>query len=324
MVTNDTFVNFLHCKRKAFLLATGIDGQPTDIETVLLDRGRVYRRRAMETLLARCCVHDVVLDPPCLEAALKGKPQFIVNASVSADGVSSNIDALERLHRASHRSSNIYAPVLFTPNETVSRFDKLLLGFNALALSFVQRGLPPFGKIIHGTNCTLTKCTLKPLMGDVRKLVAQIQAVETESVAPRVTLNRHCICCEYQGECRQLAKEADDLSLLRGLPDREIERQRRRGVTTVTQFGYTYRPGRRGKLKTGAARRHDHALQAVAIREQKIYVMDSPTIPTAFAALYLDVEGVPDQGFDYLIGLLVVVDGRSTTYSFWADDRTQE
>jgi hypothetical protein len=196
VVTNDTFVSFLHCKRKAFLRAAGIDGQPTDIETVLLDRGRIYRRRAMETLFARFCEHDVVLDPPCLEAALKGKPQFIVNASVSADGMSSHIDALERLHGRSHRSSTIYAPVLFTPNETVSRFDKLLLGFNALALSFVQGGLPPFGKIIYGTNCTLTKCTLEPLMGHVRKLVAHIQAAETESVAPGVTLNRHCICCE--------------------------------------------------------------------------------------------------------------------------------
>jgi Transposase IS66 family/RNase_H superfamily len=41
-------------------------------------------------------------------------------------------------------------------------------------------------------------------------------------------------------------------------------------------------------------------------------------------ALYLDVEGVPDRGFDYLIGLVAVVGDRTTTHFFWADDRTQE
>ena len=36
--------------------------------------------------------------------------------------------------------------------------------------------------------------------------------------------------------------------------------------------------------------------------------MDSPTIPRSRAALYLDIEGVPDRSFDYLIGLVAVVD----------------
>ncbi len=47
VVTNDIFVSFLHCKRKAFLLAAGTTGRPTDIETVLVDLEHIYRRQAL-------------------------------------------------------------------------------------------------------------------------------------------------------------------------------------------------------------------------------------------------------------------------------------
>jgi hypothetical protein len=40
--------------------------------------------------------------------------------------------------------------------------------------------------------------------------------------------------------------------------------------------------------------------------------------------VYLDVEGNPEEGFDYLVGLLVVEGGHEQRYSFWADTRDQE
>ncbi|MBI3464177.1 MAG: IS66 family transposase [Planctomycetes bacterium] len=324
MVTNDTFVSFLHCKRKAFLHSAGILGQPADIEAVFLDLGRVYRCQALEAFLATYREQDVVYDPPCLEAALRSRPQVIVNATAVADGLSSLVQAAERMEGTGPRSAPFYAPVLFILNETVSRGDKLLLAFNALALSSVQGVFSPIGKIVHGNTYRVLKCKIEPLVGEVRKLVVQIQALQAEGAAPRVTLNRHCNSCEFRADCLRLAEDVDDISLLGGLSENEIEKQQSRGVTTVTQFAYTYRPGRRGKRKTGKARKHDHALQAVAIRDQKVYVLDSPTVPRSRAALYLDVEGIPDRDFDYLIGLVAVVGECSTTYSFWADDRTQE
>jgi predicted RecB family nuclease len=324
VVTNDTFVSFLHCKRKAFLRAAGIPGQPADIETVLLDLGRVYQRQALEAFLAPYREQDVSHDPPRLEVALKISPPVIVNATASADGSSSLIQAAERMKGMDQRGAPVYAPVLFILNETVSHADKMLLAFNALVLSSVQGVLPPIGKIVHGSTYKVLKCKIEPLVGEVRKLVAQIQAQAEGATAPRVCLNRHCNICEFRADCQRLAEEADDLSLLRGLSEKEIQKQQSRGVTTVTQFAYTYRPGRRGKRKTGKARRHDHALQAVALRDKKVYVLDSPTVPHSRVALYLDVEGIPDRGFDYLIGLVAVVGDCTTTHFFWADDRTQE
>ncbi len=324
MVTNNIFVSFLHCKRKAFLLAAGTHGRPTDIETVLVELGHIYRQQALETFCAPYREQDVLYDPPRLEVTLKSSPQIIVNATASGDGLSSLIQAAERMKTTDPNGASVYAPVLFILNETVSRTDKLLLAFNALALSSVQSVLPPIGKIVHGHCHKVLKCKIEPLVGEVRELVAQIQAAQAEGVAPRVTLNRHCNICEFRADCQRLAEEADDLSLLRGMSEQEVEKQRSRGVTTVTQFAYTYRPGRRGKRKSGKVRKHDHALQAVAVRDKKVYVLDSPTVPRSRAALYLDIEGIPDRGFDYLIGLVAAVDDCTKTYFFWADDRTQE
>ena len=62
MVTNEIFVSFLHCNRKAFLRRR-TPGHPADIETVLLDLGQTYRRQALEAFLApypeqdACMIH---------------------------------------------------------------------------------------------------------------------------------------------------------------------------------------------------------------------------------------------------------------------------
>jgi predicted RecB family nuclease len=324
MVTNDIFVSFLHCNRKAFLRSTGIPGQPTDIETVMLDLGQTFHRRALQAFLSPYSGQDILYDPPRLPKVLKSPIQVIVNATASADGLSSLIQAAERMKRIDQCSASIFVPVLFILNETISYADKMLLAFNALVLSSVQGVLPPIGKIVHGSTYKVLRCKIEPLIGEVQKLVAQIQAALAEGAEPKVRLNRHCNICEFRPDCQRLAEEADDLSLLRGMSEKEILKQKSRGVTTVTQFSYTYRPGRRGKRKTGKARKHDHALQAVAIRDKKVYVLDSPTVPRSGVALYLDIEGIPDRGFDYLIGLVAVVGDKTTTHFFWADDRTQE
>ncbi|HTG61990.1 MAG TPA: IS66 family transposase [Terriglobia bacterium] len=47
-------------------------------------------------------------------------------------------------------------------------------------------------------------------------------------------------------------------------------------------------------------------------------------MPDSAVKIYLDMEGIPDEGYVYLIGLLVVENGSERHYSFWADSRDQE
>src|SRR5262249_26772981 len=307
VITNDIFVGSLNCKRKGFLKAAGGPGEPTDFEALHLALDRLYRQQALAAFLGRYDAAAVVRDPPSVEAAVRCRPEAIVNATAEADGLRAQIHVLERVDGAGGRNA-AYAPVLFVRGEHVTRADKLLLAFQALALAAVQGPVPAVAKLVHGAAGKVLRVKVEPLLGEVRKLVAEIQALWGAGTPPRLTLNGHCAVCAFRAACRRVAEEADDLSLLRGLPAKEVEKQRARGVTTVTQFSHTYRPGRRGKRRSGKARKHDHALQALALREKKGYVLDSPTLPRAGGALYLDVEGLPPRHFDYLIGPLVAPD----------------
>ena len=82
----------------------------------------------------------------------------------------------------------------------------------------------------------------------------------------------------------KLAIEKDDLSLLAGLPDKEKAKLNSRGIFSVTQLSYTFRPRRRSKRQAGRPEKYHHALKALAIREKKIHVVGTPQ---------LRIEGTP-------------------------------
>src|SRR5712692_2089046 len=75
MITNDIFVSFLYCNRKAFLRTAGVPGRPTEIELVLLDLGQTYRRQALQAFLSCYDAQDVSHDPVSLDQPLKSRAQ---------------------------------------------------------------------------------------------------------------------------------------------------------------------------------------------------------------------------------------------------------
>src|SRR5262249_31708949 len=120
------------------------------------------------------------------------------------------------------------------------------------------------------------------------------------------------------------AVREDNLSLLRGLGEKEVQAYARKGILTLTQLAHTFRPRRKGKRSVRRPHHRYHALQALAIRDKRVYLFGTPEVADAPVRIYLDIEGVPDQGFVYLIGM-TVVEGRSEEHhSFWADTREQE
>lgn len=137
-------------------------------------------------------------------------------------------------------------------------------------------------------------------------------------------MNRHCAECEFRNCYRQQAKEADDLSLLSGMSEKERAQHRSKGIFTVNQLSYTFRPRRTPKRAKNPAKPHHFSLQALAIRENCVYIHGSPILPECKSKVYLDIEGLPDRDLYYLIGALVVTEEREAFYSFWADTKSDE
>jgi len=97
-----------------------------------------------------------------------------------------------------------------------------------------------------------------------------------------------------------------------------------RGIFTVTQLSYTFRPRRSSKRHVQRPLKHDPALKALAVRKSQIHVVGMPSWTELVNPVYFDVEGVPDREFYYLIGLRHKVGDQHVQLSFWADGPSDE
>ena len=60
-------------------------------------------------------------------------------------------------------------------------------------------------------------------------------------------------------------------------------------------------------------------LQALALRTGKVYLQTPPAVVRKPVELFLDIEGIPDEQFNYLFGIRVRRGDRGTMHSLWAD-----
>ena len=65
--------------------------------------------------------------------------------------------------------------------------------------------------------------------------------------------------------------------------------------------------------------KNDNKLRALAIKKKQIHVVGDPSIKPDGIPIFLDVEGMPDREFYYLVGLRFESAGKHIEHSFWAD-----
>jgi len=316
-LTDDLFVAFLKCRYKAYVMLRGTAGE-SDYQQLQARLAAEYRIAARQEMLRTRDPASVIVSPPLLADALRSRPALILDAPADdADG-SCRLDALER------STGGAYTPILFAPHQRVVADDRLRLAFGASVLARLQGQEPTAGRIVHGPQFRPTRVSLPTLARPVRDTIDQLRVLQASASPPPLMLNRHCTECEFRRSCRASAIETDHLSLLRGLTPKEIVGLNRRGIFTVTQYSYTFRPGRLKRAAERAARKHDQSLQALAVREGKLYVARRPEVRDARMRAYLDVEGLPGRDFYYLVGLSID-DGTARRHvSLWADQEADE
>ena len=118
--------------------------------------------------------------------------------------------------------------------------------------------------------------------------------------------------------------EKDDLSLLAGMTEKERKKLNGKGIFTVTQLSYTFRPRRRPKRFVSKIEKYHQALKALAIRERKVHVVGKPELNIEGTPVYLDVEGLPERDFYFLIGIRIPIADGFVQHSFWADNNEDE
>jgi predicted RecB family nuclease len=138
-------------------------------------------------------------------------------------------------------------------------------------------------------------------------------------------LNKHCPLCPFQRSCQAQAEQEDNLSLLDGVTARVKRQYEKKGIFTVKQLSYLFKPRKPKKRSRKPPQvTHKVELQALAIREKKIYLQELPALSRQPVELFLDMEGVPDRGRYYLMGLLVCQGDTTEHHAFWADTDQDE
>ena len=322
-ISDRLFLNYLQCKYKAYLKLAGKSGIKGEYEKFLDDQNVSYRHYARDHFQQNNQITPHPEATITFKDIKKQKQGVATNVSIANDRHDLTLDAVE-LAAISSSQQPVYNPIIFLPRYKTTKQDKLLLAFCGLALSHEQKTEPSSGRFIFGDKLLSSKAQLPSLIKAAGKIEKEIVKMMEMQTAPRLRLNDHCKKCEFQADCMAIAKEKDDLSLLRGLSGKEIDNLNKRGIFTVTQYSYTFRPRRAKKLMTQKIVKHHNSLNALAIRTQTVYIAGKPELPTAPTRVYFDIEGIPDENFYYLIGLIIDDGTNVTTHSFWANDKSEE
>jgi predicted RecB family nuclease len=316
-ITSEILVAYSQCPRKAFLLlCTKERGTPHEYTEILEQQRQNNQRKYLDMLQRKNA--DV---QPYTSDNLKGKYEFLFNVTLEANGLAARCAILNKVRTHSTLGHFSYEPTTFAGTHGIKKEQRLELIFAGHVLEEVQGKHPISGRII-GLDDKSHKVKLENSLKSLRPFLEPLQewAADPSPDPPSLILNKHCSICQFRNLCRAKAEQEDNLSLLDGISTpKAINKYEKKGLFTVKQLSYTFKPRKRKKrAKNPPPVTHKPELQALAIREGKIYLQGLPELTQQSMELFLDIEGVPDQQFYYLIGLLVCQGETAVYHPFWA------
>ena len=165
--------------------------------------------------------------------------------------------------------SGTFVPVLLLPWDKPDVSDSLLVCFGALALSQATGILADTGTLIYGEGHRRKTVKIGDHAARTRQIIDAIGATCHSREPPPLVLNRHCAVCDFQPRCRGLAVERDDLSLLSAMTGKERAKCNAKGIFTITQLSYGYRPRRRKRNRPDAESSTKSAKRTASDRQER-------------------------------------------------------
>jgi predicted RecB family nuclease len=321
-ITSEVVVAYSQCPRKAYLLLFSPEQGELHEYVSLLER---QRHENHERYLDRLRHKHADVQPYTLGNLGNGSP-VLFDACLQAHGLVAACDFLTRGKEPSPGGQHQYDPTLCVGTHSISKEQKLALAFTGYVLGHLQPRPPMTGRLIamDGTSHTMK---LDPRATDLLPLLNALHTWTTDAAPepPPIILNKHCPLCPFQHACHAQAEQEDNLSLLDGVTARVMRQYEKKGIFTVKQLAYLFKPRKpKKRSRKPPPVTHKVELQALAIREKKIYLQELPMFSRQPVELFVDMEGVPDKGLYYLIGLSVRQGDTTEHYSFWANTDQDE
>jgi predicted RecB family nuclease len=249
---------------------------------------------------------------------------YVIAPSVQSKEYNISFDAVEISRQTSSAKTVSHIPITISPKENVSQHEKLSFVVTCLIVSQLQHATFEFGKIIYGAQSKSLKLRLLTYSHEAQKILRALRKILYDENVPRFYHNNYCKVCEFQEVCQAVLIEKDDISLLGRISEKEVLKRNNRGIFTIHQLSYTFRPRRKRKNTSPKNAHFLWELKALALREQRTYIQEIPKLSQSGIDIYLDFEGLPDEHFYYLIGVIINTGKTEKQMSFWANSPAEE
>ena len=259
------------------------------------------------------------------QQAMAAGADVIANVTFRIEHLEATADALVRTVPDPSKKRPWYEPHLVLGTFGVTREDRIWLAFVGYVVAKACHLRLANGVLVN-VEGNIMRIQLPRLMADVVPVIDTLKVWTTNppSDSPHIILNKHCPLCPFRTLCFAQAEKEDNLSLLDRMTPKLMEKYHKKGIFTVNQLSYLFKPRRQRRKGRRTTSGFNVELQAMALRTGKIYVHEPPSIPEHPTELFLDMEGVPDNAIHYLIGLIVSTQGHVEQHSLWADSPEEE
>lgn len=219
---------------------------------------------------------------------------------VAAEDLVAACDALVKKTSESGKAHAHYEPHLVVGTHTATKEQKLALAYAGYVIGQTKRYRPAGGFVVP-VGSRPRRVRLLSMYSSVQSVVTSLRQFRNQPAAdpPPLNLTHKCVTCPFHDRCLHEAEKTDHLTLLERMNPKLLTRYAKKGVFTVNQLSYLFRPRRRRKRSPAAQPSFNIELQALAIRTKKIYLHEPPTLEEQPVEFYLDIEGIPDQEFHY-------------------------
>jgi len=324
MINDEIIESYLNCKYKAYRKLNNEHGIKTEFELLQEEQLSMGKTEFYKRLSEKYDENNLLKGYNFGKNRRVPRTDVIIQPTLYTETYQISFDAIEINPDEKPNSKKMEIPILISPKEKISKIEKLSIAIKCVILSKICGVEYEFGKIIYGSELKAVKFKIEPFITEAKKSLNELNKMFKGESQPIIFHKNHCKICEFQETCEKELVEKDSLGLLHRMREKDIKRYNNKGIFTVKQLSYTFRPRRRGKRVKTKTHLYYHSLRALAIREQKVFLYDKTDMPDVKTKIYIDMEGNTDGSFIYLIGVLIVQNNKEKKHSLWANNPSDE
>jgi predicted RecB family nuclease len=324
MIDDEIIESFLNCKYKVYRKLNNECGVKTEYESLQEENLSVCKTEYYKRLSEKYGETNLLKGYNFGKNRRVPRTDVIIQPTLGTEAYQISFDAIEIIPDKKSNSKKMEIPILISSKEKISKIGKLSMAIKCVILSKTCGVEYEFGKIIYGSDLKAAKFKIEPFITEAKKTLNKLHKISKGEFQPLIFHKNHCKICEFQEACKKELGETDSLGRLRRMREKDIKKYNRKGIFTVNQLSYTFRPRKRNRRIKTKKHPYSSPLKALAIREQKVYLYDKINMPSAKTKVLIDMEGDSSGSFIYLIGILVIENGEIEKYSLWANDFDDE